>query len=218
MNKDFEFKQLLRAYRNGIISEATFESELACMEGEAHANGNGNRVDGFKAFGRTYRSERDAIISFLDKVRDAESRAGEYLSKWVAVCKTECVRGGIKMVAEREAYHGRVFERRLLELGGQKRAAMSDEARKYAEYISNPNISDGEKLLRATASTGDPKEAIRPICEFADLIKEDQETKEMLNLFAQDELSSATWLRAACALINAPANKSEMRQSDQPSM
>jgi hypothetical protein len=214
MSKDFEFKQLMRAYRSGIIGESTFESELANME-----NGSGADSGGFKAFGRSYRSERDAIISFIDKVREAETRAGEYLDKWVAVCKTECVRGGLKMVAEREAYHGRVFERRLLELGGQKRAETSEDTRKYAEYLSDPNISDGEKLLRSTSRTADPMEATQPIRDFADLLTEDQETKEMLNLFAQDELSSATWLRAACALVNAPTDKSEqMRRSEKPSM
>ena len=28
MSYDFEFKQLLRAYRNGVISQSTFETEL----------------------------------------------------------------------------------------------------------------------------------------------------------------------------------------------
>ena len=35
MSRDFEFKQLLRAYRSGIISKETFESEMACMEAGA---------------------------------------------------------------------------------------------------------------------------------------------------------------------------------------
>ena len=33
MNRDFEFKQLLRAYRGGIISESVFEAEMAKLEG-----------------------------------------------------------------------------------------------------------------------------------------------------------------------------------------
>src|SRR5580704_17206108 len=41
MNRDFEFKQLLRAYRAGIITEATFEAELAEIERGAGTNGNG---------------------------------------------------------------------------------------------------------------------------------------------------------------------------------
>ena len=32
MNREFEFKQLLRAYRGGIISEAVFEQEMARLE------------------------------------------------------------------------------------------------------------------------------------------------------------------------------------------
>ena len=71
MNRDFEFKQLLRAYRAGIINEKTFESEMAEIEHADGANGNGT-AGGFQYQGKTYKSERDAIVSFLDK-----SRAGE---------------------------------------------------------------------------------------------------------------------------------------------
>ena len=40
MNRNFEFKQLLRAYRGGIIDEATFESEVHALEnGSAGSNG-----------------------------------------------------------------------------------------------------------------------------------------------------------------------------------
>jgi hypothetical protein len=67
MSRDFEFKQLLRAYRSGIISEATFEGEMKCLESGEMTNGNGNGMGGFKAFGKTYGSERAAVISFLDK-------------------------------------------------------------------------------------------------------------------------------------------------------
>jgi len=31
MNRNFEFKQLLRAYRNGIIDEAAFEAEVQAL-------------------------------------------------------------------------------------------------------------------------------------------------------------------------------------------
>src|SRR5882672_1477544 len=118
MSRDFEFKQLLRAYRSGIISEATFDQEMACLENGTSMNGNG--AGGFKAFDRTYKSERAAIVSFLDKVRAGEELAGKALPKWAAICKIECIRSGLKMVAEREAYHGRVFEQRVKELGGER--------------------------------------------------------------------------------------------------
>src|SRR5215471_15593459 len=98
MNRDFEFKQLLRAYRSGIISEAAFEHEMHAMENGHAANGNGNGA-GFRAFGRTYRSERDAVVSFLDKVRAGEANGGEAFARWAEVCKTDCILPGIRMVA-----------------------------------------------------------------------------------------------------------------------
>jgi hypothetical protein len=43
--------------------------------------------------------------------------------------------------------------------------------------------------------------------DFADRIKDDLNTKEMIRLYAQDELSSATWLLESCGALNALANK-----------
>src|SRR5260370_31566688 len=122
MSYDFEFKQLLRAYRSGVISQSTFESELTWLEaGAPMTNGNGGD-GGFKAFGRTYKSERAAVISFLDKVRAGEANGGEAFAAWAEVCTTDCIRTGIRIVAEREAYHSRIFAQRLSELGGEMRA------------------------------------------------------------------------------------------------
>ena len=119
------------------------------------------------------------------------------------------------MISEREAYHSRIFEQRLLELGGEKRAGLSEEGRKFKEYLGDPSIPDTEKLLRFTKSVGDPKEAIKPICEFAGLLKEDLQTKEALRLFAEDELSSTQWVWDACAALNAPA-QAQMVQAQKP--
>jgi hypothetical protein len=205
MSRDFEFKQLLRAYRSGIISQATFESEMTCLEAgmPTASNGNGNS-GGFKAFGRTYKSERDAVVSFLDKVRAGEAGGGEAFSAWAQVCTTDCIRTGIRIVAEREAYHSRVFAQRLSELGGEHRATGSEEGRKFTAYLGNASIPDTEKLLQFTKRVGKPEDAIAPICEFAALLKEDLSTKEALRLFAEDELSTAKWLWDSCAALNAP--------------
>ena len=210
MNRDFEFKQLLRAYRGGIISETTFEAEMAKLEGTAPA-ANGD-AGGFHAFGKTYKSERAAIVSFLDKVRAGEANGGEAFAAWAAVCTTDCIKTGIRMIAEREAYHSRIFEERLIELGGEKRATVTEEGRKFKEYLGDPSIPDNEKLLRFTKSVGDPKEAIKPICDFAALIKEDMQTKEALRLFSEDELSSTTWVWDSCAALNKPAEAKPMEQ------
>jgi len=206
MNRDFEFKQILRAYRSGIISESAFEAEMASLENGHTANGHGNGMGmgGFKAFGKTYKSERAAVISFLDKVRAGEANGGEAFARWAEVCKTDCIRTGIRIIAERESYHSRVFCQRLQELGGEMRAETTEEGRKFAAYLGNPSIPDNEKLLRFTATVGKPEDAIKPICEFQALLKDDLSTKEALRLFAEDELSTAKWLWDSCAALNAP--------------
>jgi len=93
----------------------------------------------------------------------------------------------------------------LRELGGEARAEASAASVKIRECASDPKMTDNAKLLEFDAVLSNPEELIRPIFEFADQIKEDMETKEALKLFAEDELSSAKWLKYACAALNAPS-------------
>jgi hypothetical protein len=204
MNRDFEFRQLLRAYRKGIISEAAFEQEIGELERTAASNGAG---------GRNQPSERDAIIKFIDGVRGNEACAGQAFSKWVAACKTDCIRSGLAMIAERESYHARIFESRLRELGAEPRAKEVAGVLELHEYFPDAALSDGQKLLRLTAGFPAPKETLRFITDFAETIKDDLQTKEALKLFYQDELSSTTWLLESCAALNAPAERSPMAAS-----
>ena len=213
MNRDFEFKQLLRAYRAGIINEETFECEMADLENGSSTATNGSGQAGFQCMGKTYKSERDAIVSFLDKARVAESNAGVAFANWVKACKTDCIRSGLKMISERESYHGRVFEGRLRELGAECRAEVSEESRNFAACVSDPNMPDNEKLLRFAALVPDADAAIKPLFDLAESIKEDMETKEAIRLFAEDELSSTKWLRYACAALNAPAASTSAQAS-----
>jgi hypothetical protein len=213
MNRDFEFKQLLRAYRAGIINEETFECEMADLENGSSTATNGSGHAAFQCMGKTYKSERDAIVSFLDKARVAESNAGVAFANWVKACKTDCIRSGLKMISERESYHGRVFEARLHELGAECRAEVSEESRKFAACVSDPIMPDNEKLLRFAALVPDADAAIKPLFELAESIKEDMETKEAIRLFAEDELSSTKWLRYACAALNAPAASASAQAS-----
>ena len=109
------------------------------------------------------------------------------------------------MIAEREGYHARIFENRLRELSAECRAEVTAEGLKVKECASDPKMTDNAKLLDFDKILKNPDELIRPIFEFAELIKEDLETKEAIRLFAEDELSSTKWLKYACAALNAPA-------------
>jgi rubrerythrin len=202
MNRDFEFRQIMRAFRAGIISEKTFDSEIAALEHGGAPNGNGG---GFRAFGKTYKSERDAIVSFLDKSRAAEANGALTFANWAKVCKTDCIRSGLRMIAERENYHAKIFKQRLRELGAEARAKVSPAGQKIRECASDPKLTDAAKLMRLEAALGEPESLIRPIFEFADSIRQDLDTKEALKLFAEDELSTAKWLKNTCAALNAPA-------------
>jgi len=207
MTHDFEFRQLLRALRKGIISESAFEAEFAELE-RAAARSNGGRRGGFEAFGRTYRSEQAAIVSFIDKARIGEKNGADAFAAWAEVCKTDCLRLGLQMIAERESYHSRVFERRLAELGAEPRATVTEGGRKFREHLADPAVPDAQKLLFFTREVGSPEEIAKPICELAALVEEDLATKEALRLFAEDELSTAKWIWESCAALNPSANAS----------
>jgi hypothetical protein len=199
MNRDFEFKQLLHAFRAGIISEETFETEMATLESGA----NGGR--GFTAFGKTYASERDAIVANVDRFRAGESAAGPAFETWAQQCTTDCIRSGLRMIAERESYHGRIFEQRMRDLGAECKAAPAEDSLKFHAAIKDAGLSDNEKLLKFDARVANVEETFRPLQAFADSIMDDLETKEAVKLFVEDEISSVKFLKNACAVLNAPA-------------
>jgi len=191
MSREFEFTQLLRAYRRGIISEKAFEEEMAHLEGAG--NGAAANGGGFTAMGKTYGCERDAIVAYLQRVRNGEAAGALALAKWADVCKTDCMRSGLRTIAEREGYHVRVIERKLSDLSAPCEAAKDPEIDKFISMQSDPNISDLDKLRRVASSFSNAEDVVKPIYDFIDLIKDDLDAKEMLALWAEDEHSSIKW-------------------------
>ncbi|HVN89257.1 MAG TPA: hypothetical protein VMT61_05550 [Candidatus Binataceae bacterium] len=205
MNRDFEVRQLLRAYRSGLMSEAAFEEEITQLEHEASSpEAQQQPPPGFEAFGQRFRSERDAVLEFLDKLHATQMDAAVGFAKWAAVCRTNGLRAGLMIIAERDASHARALERRARELGGELHSTATEQGSKLVELMANKEIADIEKLVALTSLIQDPQEAIAPIVSFAQLLKKDAETKQALRLIAEDELSSTGWLRDVCgALANA---------------
>jgi hypothetical protein len=208
MNHDFEFKQLLRAYRAGIITEATFESELGAMEG-GNGNGAGKGHQEFQAMGKTFSNERQAVDAMLDRFRAGEANGEVAFLAWAKSCTTDCIRSGIRMIAEREGYHARIFERRMSDLGLQCKAEVTEASRKITEYLSDTKISDNQKLLYLNSLAPDIDSFFKPITDLAENIKDDMESKELFKLFVQDELSSAKWLQYACAALNGASTSAQ---------
>jgi hypothetical protein len=196
MNRDFEIRQLLRAYRSGILSEAAFEKELRDLE--RGASGEGGDDSGFEAFGQRYPSERDAVLAFLDKLHATQIDAALAFAKWAIVCRTPGLRSGLILIAERDASHARVLERRAREIGGELHSLATEHGSRLIQVLASPEISDLDKLIGVVNFIPEPRQAAAPIAEFASLLKIDVESRQALRLIADDEMSSASWLREAC--------------------
>ncbi len=190
----YEWDWLIPLHRTPSVDD-----ELSPQSAAVALPGDGQ---GFHAFGKTYPSERAAILALLAKVRASEANAAEAFAAWSAVCRTEALKSGILMIAEREAGHARIFERRLIELGAELQPVQPEEGRRFKDYLGDPNIADREKLRRFTWSLGKPEESIQPIRNFAALITQDIQTRDALMLLAEDEFASATWAWKSCAALN----------------
>lgn len=160
------------------------------------------KADGFSAFGMNFASEREAIIGLIDKIQVAEACAGVALANWAKICKIPALRGGLLMIAEREAFHGRVFSQRIRDLGAECEAPLDAFSIESEACIADPNLTDLEKLTSLVERNGDPETLIRPVLAFAELLTEDMETKEALKLYYADEISSGNWLRDMCRTLS----------------
>jgi hypothetical protein len=210
MNRDFEVKQLLRAYRSGLMSEEAFNEEMTALEQGVGAVQN----PGFEAFGQHYRSERDALLSFFDELHATQMDAAVAFAKWAAVCRTRGLRTGLIMIAERNAGHARILARRAHELGGELHSVSTEHGSRLVEILANPQITDADKLTSLLGLIQEPKEAVAPILAFSSMLKADAESQQALRLLADDELSTATWLRdIALSSGGQPQPTSESQQS-----
>ena len=195
---DFAVKQLLKAYRKGLISDELFEAQITEL-----ATGGQNGRAQYTYSGNPVGSEREMIMQLLDEFRCRENFAAEFFDRWIAVSDQECARGGLRVVQQREAYHAQMLEARLRELGGIPQCSVSAERRdKELALYASAEKTDAEKLLAATSRLTDPAQTLKYITDVIDQIQEDQQSKELLRSLVQDEMSSITWLKEACALLN----------------
>ena len=195
-NHDLEVKQLLKAYRKGIISDELFESEMSELS-------NGNGAGKYTFGGKSYDSERKMLVAFLDEYRCAENFAADYLGSWNDVSNEDCVKGGLRMIGQREAFHAQLLESRLKELGGSAQCSVPTEQReKEMAMYAAKDKTDAEKLMYLTSQFPDLTKALSFITDVIDQIEDDKQTKELLRSMVQDEMSSGQWLQEACQLMN----------------
>ena len=193
---DFEARQLLKAYRKGLISDELFEEQMQELQ-------SGTTSQGYSYNGKSYETEKELVLGILDEFRCAEDFAAEYLNRWVEVSDQECVKGGLRVVQQREAYHAQILEERLRELGGSPQCTVPAERReKELPFFASTDSNDIEKLQSIAAQLKDPVEILKPLTDAIDQIQDDQHSKELLGSLVDDEMSSVKWLMGACETLS----------------
>lgn len=153
--------------------------------------------------GKPVGSERGIIMQLLDEFRCRENFAAEYFARWIDVSDQECARGGLRVSQQREAYHAKLLEDRLRELGGVSQCMVPTERRtKEMAVYASKDKTDAEKLQYVADQITDLPKALSFITDVIDQIQDDQQTKELLRSLVQDEMSSAQWLLEANQLMN----------------
>ena len=193
---DFEVRQLLKAYRKGLISDELFAEQMKELNGARRYAYNGT----------SHATEGEMIMHLLDEFRCGENFASEYLNRWIAVSDQECVRGGLRTVQQRETFHAQLLEARLRELGGIPQCTVPAERReKELQFYASAEKKDLEKLQSIAALIKDPAQVLKPITDVIDQIQEDQQSKELLRTIIDDEMSSVKWLLEACQTLSTAA-------------
>ena len=139
-------------------------------------------------------TQKPDYIGLLNTIALAESAAGVYLEAWADVtpnCDLACT---LRLVAAREKSHGEVFARRLCELGYAVEKKADPRRAAQLAKLSNPDITDLEKI-------GDPKDlAGDPFADMRRRLAEgefDPMTANLMSWYIAEEMDSLRRLREA---------------------
>ena len=192
---NFEMEQLLKAYRKGLISDELFEQQAKDI------NGGQQR---YSYAGKSHPTEREMVLHLLDEFRCGENFAAEYLNRWIEVSDQACVKGGLRVVQQRENYHAQLLEARLRELGGTPQCTVPTERREkeLAFYASKAKDADKLGSIMARIKDQDITAVLKPLTDAIEQIEEDQQSKELLRSLIDDEMSSGKWLMGAHKMLS----------------
>lgn len=146
---------------------------------------------------------RAELLRFLDRFRAGEALGEATAKAWIEVSDVACVKGGLRVVAEREGMHARLLAACIRAHGGTPRyeipEAVCDQAMKR---VSDRSRGDAAKVLEFVQQLGDTEKALAPIYAMADRLDGDPETQSLLRTIAQDERSTLEFFQQACKLLN----------------
>jgi hypothetical protein len=197
VDSGFELRQLLKAYRRGLISDDVFEEQLRDIQGKRNGASRGGAGKTYCVRDRTFATEREMLLHFLDEFRAGETFGGEVFALWGTVAVEPCVRGGIEVVREREAMHGRLLAARIAALGGQCRASLPEKFQLAARArLGSRDVSDADKIADFVRRLPDVEGAVQPIRQVIAQVEEDRETRALLENIMEDEIATVRWFHS----------------------
>jgi hypothetical protein len=153
--------------------------------------------------GESHATERDMILHVLDDFRCTEAFGAEYVPLWLRTSDQDLVKGGLRVVGQREAFHARLMEERLRELGGVPRCEIPPDVRKRKlAFYGSTELKDAGKLRDEAAEIGDPATALKRYTDVVDQIRDDVLSKQLLHWILQDEQNTIRWVIETCAILN----------------
>jgi hypothetical protein len=143
------------------------------------------------------------LLRFLDRFRAGEALGKATAKAWIEVSDVACVKGGLRVVAQREGMHARLLAECIRAHGGQPSYELREAVREEAlRRVSDPSRGDAAKVLEFVQQVGDTEKALAPIYAMADRLDGDPETQSLLRTIAQDERSTLEFFQQACKLLN----------------
>ncbi|HLK12786.1 MAG TPA: hypothetical protein VKW76_15535 [Candidatus Binatia bacterium] len=140
-------------------------------------------------------SEQARVVALLDELQAAERAGALALEQWIRSCHEPALRGGLRVVAARDAAHAALAEERLRTLGAGPSAQVSRGLAALCSLLGASDVSDRSKLTVLLARF--PGEVYDPFAELVRSIEDDGETRALLETIGDDERASLRWLREA---------------------
>ncbi len=151
---------------------------------------------------------KPAFLGLLNAISLGESRAGVYLRAWAAVSPDPELARALAFVASRESSHGEVFRQRIERLGFTLREKDDPKAAEQLALVSDPTISDADKIRRNRGDTDNNSEGEPEVLKRLDeSITDDMDplTRATMQWYVAEERDSTGILREAYRAVLARA-------------
>lgn len=148
-------------------------------------------------------SERSRVLALLDELHATESAGAAAMTRWSAMAADPTLRGGLRVIAARDAAHGALALARLRALGGVPERAPSPARTELLRLVEAPGATDAAKLRALVARL--PADRGDRVQEATAGIVEDLETRALIETMSDDDRVSLAWLRAVGEGGPAPA-------------